>query len=424
MMAESDLTATEIGRLVSWSITFPPGQFPLLTAPGAECHWLTPEGSLHGSGEATRLEGSLDREFLELGSRRRLLGPGKAHPVCFFTYPPPNSKDQPVLWVPKVAIAQSVEGLSVFLSLRREPGPITAVIHEWMALTSTMLTSAAEPDGEGEILSLSAHPNSALWNDRVQETSQAIADRRFDKVVLARRFDISLSKPPAIPALVNRLAKANPRCITFVLPHHQGKVVGSTPEILVSKRGRQVVAHALAGTTKRHDGEAESLAAADQLLASAKERLEHDVVVTTIAAQMQSLCDTIQIPPEPTVMALRFVQHLLTPISGELRAGGGLLELVKHLHPTPAVLGFPREAAALWLENIGEQRDGLYTGIAGWIDSVGDGVAAVVLRSALIRECRAVLWAGAGIMAESLPQAEFAETELKMATMLEVLQSR
>ena len=122
-------------------------------------------------------------------------------------------------------------------------------------------------------------------------------------------------------------------------------------------------------------------------------------------------------------MALRFVQHLLTPISGELRAGIGLLDLVKHLHPTPAVLGFPREAAALWLETIGEQRDGLYTGVAGWIDSAGDGVAAVVLRSAMIHDCRAVLWAGAGIMADSLSVAEFAETELKMATMLEVLRS-
>jgi menaquinone-specific isochorismate synthase len=423
MMAVPELAATEIGQLVSWSIAFPPGHFPRLMAPGAECQWLAPEGSLYGSGDAMRLEGDIEREFQELGGRWRFLGHGRGRPICFFTYPPPNSMDRPILWVPKVAIGQSVEGLSVTLSLQRGLDPIATAMNEWMALLSSMLTPAVEPDGGGEVLSLTAFPEAALWEDWVRTTSQAIADRRFDKVVLARRFDVALSKPPAVPTLVNRLAEANPRCVTFALPHHQGKVVASTPEILASKRGRQVIAHALAGTAKRHDGEAESRTAADQLLASAKERLEHDVVVTTIAAQLRTVCDAIQLPPGPTIMALRFVQHLLTPIRGDLRAGVGLLELVKHLYPTPAVLGFPREAAALWLESIGDQRDGLYTGVAGWIDSVGDGVAAVVLRSALIRDCRAVLWAGAGIMAESLPQAEFAETELKVATMLEVLRS-
>lgn len=423
MMAAPELAAAEIGQLVSWSIVLPSGHFPRRMAPGAECQWLAPEGSLYGSGEAVRLEGDIERAFQELRERWRFLGRGTGRPICFFTYPPPNSVERPTLWVPKAAIGQGAEGLLVTLSLRREPGPVDAAMTEWMALLSSMLIPAAEPGGGGEVLSLTADPETALWEDRVRATSQAIADRQFDKVVLARRFDVALSRPPAVPILVERLAQANPRCITFALPHHQGKVVASTPEILVSKRGRHVVAHALAGTAKRHDGEAESRAAADQLLASPKERLEHDVVVTAIAAQLRTVCDAIRLPPEPTIMALRFVQHLLTPISGDLRAGIGLLELVRHLHPTPAVLGFPREAAALWLESIGEQRDGLYTGVAGWIDSAGDGVAAVVLRSALIRDCRAVLWAGAGIMAESLPQAELAETELKMATMLEVLRS-
>lgn len=424
MVAAPELAATQTGQLVSWSIALPSAHFPRLMAPGAECQWLAPEGSLYGSGEAMRLEGDIEREFQELGGRWRFLGCGRGRPICFFTYPPPNAMDRPTLWVPKVAIGQSVEGLSVTLSLRRGLGPIAAAMKEWMALLSSMLNPVAEPDGGGEVLSLAADPEATLWEDRVRATSQAIADRRFDKVVLARRFDIVLSKPPVVATLVERLAKDNPSCITFALPHHQGRVVASTPEILVSKRGRHVNAHALAGTAKRHDGEAESRAAAGQLLASAKERLEHDVVVSTIAAQLRTVCDVIRLPPEPTIMALRFVLHLLTPISGDLRAGIGLLELVRHLHPTPAVLGFPREAAALWLESIGEQRDGLYTGVAGWIDSAGDGVAAVVLRSALIRDCRAVLWAGAGIMAESLPQAEFAETELKLATMLEVLRSR
>jgi isochorismate synthase EntC len=93
------------------------------------------------------------------------------------------------------------------------------------------------------------------------------------------------------------------------------------------------------------------------------------------------------------------------------------------LHPTPAVLGFPPHAARDWLGKIDEDRDGLYSGVAGWIDADGNGDGVVVLRSAYVDDRTAILWAGAGIVAESEPDAELAETELKLATMLEVLQT-
>ena len=120
-------------------------------------------------------------------------------------------------------------------------------------------------------------------------------------------------------------------------------------------------------------------------------------------------------------MSLRFLQHLWTPISGRLRPGIGLIDAVTRLHPTPAVLGSPPQAAIDWLRDTGERRDGLYTGVAGWIDRDGNGDAAVVLRSAYFEDRTAVLWAGAGIMADSDPRAEFAETEMKLASLMEVL---
>jgi len=136
---------------------------------------------------------------------------------------------------------------------------------------------------------------------------------------------------------------------------------------------------------------------------------------------MLEICSSVEHAPEPSILPLRFVLHLWTELSGQLQEGVGLLDVVTRLHPTPAVLGIPGEAATALLAELGENRDGLYTGVAGWIDRNGDGDALVVLRSAYLERNNAVLWAGAGIMAESDPAAELAETELKLATMLEVL---
>ena len=120
-------------------------------------------------------------------------------------------------------------------------------------------------------------------------------------------------------------------------------------------------------------------------------------------------------------MSLRHVLHLWTELQGQLRADIGLLDAVTRLHPTPAVLGIPGETALNLLDNLGETRDCLYTGVAGWVDRQGDGDAVVILRSAYLEPDSAVLWAGAGIVAGSDSVSELNEIEMKLATMLEVL---
>lgn len=415
------LAATETGRLVSLAFTVAAERFGRLSAPGAPCQWLAPELALHGSGAAIRLDETASGTFRDALGHWTVLGSGAMPPVGFFTVPPPNSSDSPAVWIPEVVIRQDGETLSLFLTTRRSGGvSAAAVIERWLAQLRAMLAPPV-PEGGGQILSRTASPDAGQWAERVRATTQAIALGRFDKVVLARRLHLRMSRPPAVSALARRLAAVNPDCRTFVLPHGRGAVIASSPEILASKRGARVTAHALAGSAKRHDGEAESRAAAARLLASAKERHEHDLVVTAIAAQLRSLCDAVQVPAEPMVMALRFVQHLWTPVGGTLKPRVGLLDVVQDLHPTPAVLGVPRAAAARWLDHLGERRDGLYSGVAGWIDHAGDGDAAMVLRSAFIEGRNVILWAGAGIMAASQPEAEFAETEMKLATMLDVL---
>lgn len=163
---------------------------------------------------------------------------------------------------------------------------------------------------------------------------------------------------------------------------------------------------------------------ASRLFADDKERREHRIVVEAIAEAMRELCDEVDIPPAPKFMRLPNLQHLWTPVSGRARGEIDLFDALARIHPTPAVLGFPPKAARAFLDRAGEERDGLYTGLAGWIDLAGDGEAAVVLRSAFLRGREAALWAGAGIMADFDPAAEWEETELKMATMRDALERR
>jgi isochorismate synthase len=255
----------------------------------------------------------------------------------------------------------------------------------------------------------------------VNATLAAIAAGRFDKAVLARRVTAALPRPANLGRIVHELTRRYAECNVFTLPYGVATVLAASPERLAVKRGSSIVSHALAGTARRDGQPQRDADLAEALFACQKERDEHAFVVDAIVATLGALCDTIDAPASPTVMRLHNVQHLWTPISGRLRSGVSLLEAVARLHPTPAVAGYPRDAAMAWLGEIGERRGGCYSGVAGWIDGDGDGEAAVILRSALIEGTTVSLWAGAGIVAGSQPAEELAETDLKMAALLDVL---
>ena len=163
-----------------------------------------------------------------------------------------------------------------------------------------------------------------------------------------------------------------------------------------------------------------------RLMASVKDRHEHKVVVDAIARALKPYCSSLQVPVRPSVVALRNVSHLGTVLRGTLRGGAAAgapssLELAALLQPTPAVGGLPVAAALRWQrENEGFQR-GRYAGPVGWVDSRGDGEWAVGLRSADISGRRAALYAGAGVVPGSDPEAELAETQLKLQALLAAL---
>jgi salicylate biosynthesis isochorismate synthase/menaquinone-specific isochorismate synthase len=160
----------------------------------------------------------------------------------------------------------------------------------------------------------------------------------------------------------------------------------------------------------------------EQLLQSAKDREEHAIVARRIKRRLDPLAVWVEVAPEPVVIKVANIQHLATPIRAQLTESRSVLELAGHLHPTPAVGTEPATAAAeAMITELEELDRGWYAGPVGWMDASEDGEFCVALRSALLRDRRAHLFAGAGIVADSDPSAELAETEIKLGALLPLL---
>ncbi len=259
------------------------------------------------------------------------------------------------------------------------------------------------------------------WLRRVEEAREWIRAGRLEKVVLARevvfRGDSGVS-----PRLVfDALWKEQGRGLAFAVVDSPGRAfVGSTPEPLVALEGRHVRTCALAGSAPRGVDTAQDRLFGQRLLSSPKERWEHQLVAESIRRRLSSVATLISVlSPKP--LRLRKIQHLWTPVEGELNQDLHVLELAERLHPTPAIGGHPTEAALDFLRKTERLERGWYCGAVGWIDGRGFGEFFVGLRSAFLSEGRAHLYAGAGIVAESDPWAEWLETQMKFRTMLSAL---
>jgi menaquinone-specific isochorismate synthase len=268
---------------------------------------------------------------------------------------------------------------------------------------------------------LSAHMPHPQWKALIRRTVAEMEAGSFDKVVLARRVDVEANGAFVLHEALARLEHLYPSCTVF----HCAGFAGASPETLVSRSGREVVSHPLAGTIARSGDSTTDDALLAGLMASAKDRREHQLVVDAIAALLEPLCSQLEVPAVPSVLALRNVSHLGTRLRGTLRDASGplgrpptSLELAAVLQPTPAVGGHPTGPALRWQrDNEGFDR-GYYAGPVGWVDHRGDGAWALGLRSADIGGHRAALYAGSGIVVGSDPDGELAETQLKLQALL------
>ena len=288
---------------------------------------------------------------------------------------------------------------------------IEALMAEPTSIVAKPVAAAPPPD-HFELTSVQPHEEfKALVGDAVR----AIASGEFQKVVVAREVEVRANRPFAPADLLGRLRALYPSCATFSM----NNFVGASPELLCRRQGSRASAHPLAGTVARSGDPEEDERLAKRLFASPKERSEHGIVVTAIVDALDSFSSEVTFSPEPHLLELRNVVHLATTIEAQLNDPlPGALELALALHPTPAVGGFPTAAALKWLEaNETLQRD-RYAGPVGFMDATGDGEWWLGIRSALLSGSTARLIAGVGIVADSDPAAELAETQLKLQALL------
>jgi menaquinone-specific isochorismate synthase len=251
------------------------------------------------------------------------------------------------------------------------------------------------------------------WKDAVATAVDRIRGGHLGKVVLARDLTVRADAPIDARVLLQRLAARFPGCYTFSC----AGMVGATPELLIRRTGGDVESLVLAGTTARGDTPADDQARAARLFASAKDREEHRYAAEMVRDALTPLCAQLTVPAEPELLTLPNVVHLASPIRGRLAADRSVLDVVAALHPTPAVCGTPTGTAMDLIRELEGMDRGRYAGPVGWVDARGDGEWGIALRCAEIDGTRARLFAGCGIVADSDPDAEFAEAGTKFRPM-------
>lgn len=277
---------------------------------------------------------------------------------------------------------------------------------------------APTTDDEPSEFRIEAHPDRAAWEKAVTRTLDEIASGRVSKVVLARQVLVEADRLISTRVLLNRLRQGHPSCFTFAC----GSFVGASPELLVRRAGHEVVSGPTAGTVARGATIEDDDALAAALTTSAKDSMEHRIVVDAVMEALAPRCTTIEAAEHPEVVRLATVSHLTTTVRGKLREPApSALELVGALHPTPAVGGMPRQAALELIAELEPFDRGLYAGPVGWVDARGDGEWAVALRCAQVNGSRARLFTGAGIVTGSDPSTEWTETQSKLEPMLQAL---
>lgn len=251
----------------------------------------------------------------------------------------------------------------------------------------------------------------------VTAARDAVRSGALTKAVIAREVEVTSPEPIDVHAVLLRLKAMFGRSYRY---SYDG-FIGASPELLVEVQGNEVRSHPLAGTTPRTGDPDTDRRAADELLASEKNQIEHRVVIDMIHDTLLPWCSYLDWEPEPSIVTVANVQHLGTAMEGHLSdPRPNVLELVTALSPTPALGGFPRaEALELIARTEGFTR-GRYGGAVGWVNAAGDGTWAVAIRCAELSADRrtARLVAGGGIVADSEPLAELAETQAKLQAML------
>ena len=255
----------------------------------------------------------------------------------------------------------------------------------------------------------------------VERAAALTATPEVDKVVLSRLIDITTRDRVDSGALLERLIAQNPASFNFHVPLSDGGVLlGASPELLLRKEGLHFSSLPLAGSARRQPDDVLDREAGNKLLASGKDRHEHDLVTQAMKSVLGPRSSQLSLPESPQLITTPTLWHLATPIEGTALAEENAMSLACLLHPTPALSGFPHQVAKRLIAELEPFDRQLFGGIVGWCDDEGNGEWVVTIRCARLHQRSLRLFAGAGIVPASSPLGEWRETGVKLTTMLNV----
>jgi menaquinone-specific isochorismate synthase len=260
--------------------------------------------------------------------------------------------------------------------------------------------------------------NPVEWKISVAKAIKLLRNGHLNKVVLARKMKMTFVEKVTPNIIFEQLWEQQHESYLFSYKVMNDCFIGASPERLVKKIGEEVLSTCLAGSIKRSSDENVDNELGKSLLEDKKNRHEHQLVVSMIADVFKEHCTEVNIPSAPILMKTRDIQHLYTPVRGEIKDSTSILEMVKSLHPTPALGGTPSQDAMGVIREIENMDRGLYAGPIGWMDYRGNGEFIVGIRSGLLKNNEAFIYAGCGIVADSNPEDEYLETKIKFRPML------
>jgi isochorismate synthase len=398
-------------------------------------------------GEAVRIEGAGEQRFQSVAARWRELAAAAASdrsedgegdgPVAVggFAFAPDGGAaphwsgfDPASLVVPEVAIARRARDganavrmtVSALASPDDLPEDLIARVDMRLAELREAPLPLLDPAPTGRFQVASAMPPEH-FEAAVARASELIAAGRMQKIVLAREVHVHAPRAYEPAAVLGVLRDEFPACFVFCVGRGDAAFIAASPELLVRREGHRVSTLALAGSTRRSADPAVDDHLGEQLLRDRSYREEHAIVARRIERILRPHAIWVAAAPEPTLARIANIQHLATPIRAQLADPLDALELAGLMHPTPAVGGEPLATAAPLIPALEGLDRGWYAGPVGWTDATGDGEFCVALRCALLRDNVARCYAGNGIVRDSDPAAELAETEIKLAALLPLL---
>lgn len=416
-------------RVRTEEITLPRGITDQMVA-ASSAAWVHSGDGLIGYGEAARYApvtiADADRWWHAV-ARRALVerdleaAPAGSGLIAFgsFVFDPDHTSGQSVLSIPEVAIGcrngrawrTTIRNLDTNTEDGNTPGPAPDGRPPGVA-------GAVDP---GMVRYADGALSGPAWERAVASAVDRIQHDRLAKVVLARELIAATDRPVDPGRLLTTLAADHPRCWTYQVDG----LVGATPEMLIRRENGLATSRVLAGTIRRSGGRGQDLALAAALSQSGKDLAEHRYAVASVAEALGPYCSGMNVPDAPSLLELPNVFHLATDVTAAVEDRVGSLTLAGALHPSAAVCGTPTAAARATIAELEQLDRDRYAGPVGWIDAAGDGEWGIALRGGKIdpsdpRQIR--LYAGCGIVADSDPEAELAESNAKLLVMREAVE--